>query len=117
MKLLTLQQLGRNMQLPFQQARPGSSTSDADGISLVWMPSPVFFYASKVPFPTCNHWYFCHDFWWVLFWPWCVFGGEALYLVTFLVALTKYLTRSNLREEVFILAYHWRDGSLMVRQA
>lgn len=32
-------------------------------------------------------------------------------MVTFLVAVTKYLTRSNLKEEMFVLAYHWR-GSL-----
>lgn len=39
------------MQLPFQQARSGSSTSDADGISLVWMPSPVFSKLQKFLFP------------------------------------------------------------------
>lgn len=33
-----------------------------------------------------------------------------MYLVTVLVALTKYLTRSSLREEVFILAYHWQGS-------
>lgn len=47
----------------------------------------------------------------VLLWPSCVFRREVLCLVPFLVAVTKYLTRRNLKEEMFVLAYHWR-GSL-----
>lgn len=31
-------------------------------------------------------------------------------MVTFIVALTEYLTRSNLKEEMFVLAYHWRES-------
>lgn len=33
-----------------------------------------------------------------------------LCLVTFLVAVTKYLIRRNLKEEMFVLAYHWRGS-------